>query len=247
MGSSTGPTAPAGSAKALGNGAAARTAVRTDRAAFVSFTLAVCKPETMKDISSSCRQRGFRALRPPLPAGRPCPAAPPARSHPPALPTGFPPVLRGRAGRPRALTCGRGPVQPQPADAAHSTGPPGARKSSAAALGTSADPRGRAPSSAVHSAVGWVAKKRPARGQQPQRASPPSLPRLEESGRVPSRRSACFGPPSSSVITIPPPSPFCFSPLLKTWKDDLQKRCRLLYPHCHNNSLTGAWNHISLE
>lgn len=125
------------------------------RVATVSFLLAGWQPETMKDISSSCRQRGVRGLRLPLPAGRPCPAAP----HP----------------------------------------------------------------------------------------QPPLRPLHRLSPHIPGHCSACFGPLSSSVITIPPPSPFCFSPLLKTWKDDLQEQRRLLCPHCHNNSLAGAWNHISLE
>lgn len=60
------------------------------RVATVSFLLAGWQPETMKDISSSCQQRGVRGLRLPLPAGRPCPAAPTPAATPAPSPPAFP-------------------------------------------------------------------------------------------------------------------------------------------------------------
>lgn len=47
------------------------------------------------------------------------------------------------------------------------------------------------------------------------------------------------------VIAISPPSPSGFPPLHPL--EQPTERPRLLYPHGHNISSTGAWNHISLE
>lgn len=84
------------------------------RVATVSFLLAGCQPETMKDISSSCRQLGVRGLRLPLPAGRPCPAAPTPTATPAPSPPAFPRYLTGKQGGSVPRCAAGAPHSPSP-------------------------------------------------------------------------------------------------------------------------------------
>lgn len=122
-GNSTGLTAPAGSAKAFGNSAAARTATRTESGHRLIPAGWLSARNYERHFELVPAAGGSRAAPPPA-CGTPVPCCPHTHSHPCALSTGFPQVPHGQTGRLRAPMCSRGPAQPQPAGSANSIGPP---------------------------------------------------------------------------------------------------------------------------